>query len=96
MFGCPLLALIALYKHRHRLHDTAFQMYFIVLYQGLKDDKFYWEIVNTGRKVLIVSINVFLSSYPLFYKGAVAIILLIVFIRIQIRLRPFKMEGNNE
>jgi hypothetical protein len=96
VFGCPLLALLALYKHRNRLNDAAFQRYFIVLYQGLKDDKFYWEIVNTVRKVFIVSINVFFSSYPLFYKGAIAIILLIAFIRIQIKLKPFKMEGNNE
>jgi hypothetical protein len=92
VFGCPILAFIALYRNRHRLNDTAFQRYFIVLYQGLKDDKFYWEIVNTARKVLIVSINVFMSRYPLFYKGAIGIILLIAFIRIQLRLKPFKME----
>lgn len=96
VFGCPVFAFIALYRNRHRLNDTSFQRYFIVLFQGLKDDKFYWEIVNTFRKVLIVSINVFMAQFPLFYKGSCAIILLIIFIRIQMYLKPFKLHANNE
>ena len=76
VFGCPLVALYFLFRNRHQLNNTTIQKYFIVLYQGLKDDRFYWEFVNTFRKVLIVCINVFLSSYSLFYKGVWAIILI--------------------
>ena len=96
VFGCPLVALYFLFKNRHHLNNTTIQKYFIVLYQGLKDDRFYWEFVNTLRKVLIVCINVFLSNYSLFYKGASAIILIIVLLRIQIAIDPYKLEVNNE
>jgi hypothetical protein len=52
--------------------------------------------VNTARKVMIVSVDVFLSGYPLFYKGATAIILIVVFTRVQLALEPFKLKINNE
>ena len=96
VFGWPLVALYFLIKNRHNLNDTTIQKYFIVLYQGLKDDRFYWEFVNTLRKVIIVSINVFLSGYSLFYKGVSAIILIIVLVRIQMVLDPYKLKVNNE
>ena len=96
VFGCPLVALYFLFKNRHHLNNTTIQKYFIVLYQGLKDDRFYWEFVNTLRKVLIVWINVFLSNYALFYKGVSAIILIIVLIRVQMVLDPYKLQVNNE
>ena len=96
VFGCPLVALYFLFKNRHHLNNTTIQKYFIVLYQGLKDDRFYWEFVNTLRKVLIVWINVFLSNYALFYKGVLAIILIIILIRIQKVLDPYKLKVNNE
>ena len=96
VFGWPLIALYFLIKNRHNLNDTTIQKYFIVLYQGLKDDRFYWEFVNTLRKVIIVSINVFLSGYSLFYKGVSAIILIIVLVRIQMVLDPYKLKVNNE
>ena len=96
VFGWPILALIVLYKNKKNLHQTNIQRYFIVLYQGLKDNRYYWEFVNTFRKVMIVSINVFLSSYALFYKGVSAIILIMILLRIQLNLDPYKLNVNNE
>ena len=55
VFGCPIIALVILIKNRKDLHKTNIQRYFIVLYQGLKDNRFYWEFVNTFRKVMIVT-----------------------------------------
>ena len=96
VFGCPIIALAILIKNRINLHKTNIQRYFIVLYQGLKDNRFYWEFVNTYRKVMIVSINVFLSNYPLFYKGVSAMILILVLVRVQLALDPYKLRVNSE
>ena len=96
VFGWPILALVVLYKNKKNLHQTNIQRYLIVLYQGLKDNRYYWEFVNTFRKVMIVSINVFLSSYALFYKGVSAIILIMILLRIQLNLDPYKLNVNNE
>ena len=55
VFGCPIIALVILIKNRKGLYKINIQRYFIVLYQGLKDNRFYWEFVNTFRKVMIVT-----------------------------------------
>jgi len=96
VIGSPTFAFYILYKNRNRLNEHKFQKYMIVLYQGLKDDKFYWELLNIVRKVAIVAINVFLSTFSAFYKGASGVILLVIFTRMQLLLNPFKNEMNND
>ena len=67
-----------------------------MLYQGLRDKVFYWEIVNTLRKVSMVAINVFMSTLPLVYTAITAVLILISLIRLQLRLNPYKKELNNK
>ena len=57
---------------------------------------FYWEIVNTLRKVSMIAINVFLSTFPLVYTAISAVLILIILIRVQMRLHPYKNEMNNK
>ena len=96
VIGAPVLAFYILFKNRNRLDDPQFQRYMIVIYQGFKKNKYYWELLNVVRKVTIVAINVFLSQLGLFYKGMAGVITLIIFTRAQLYLRPFKNPLNNE
>ena len=96
VLGSPSLVIYIIYRNRKRLEDPDFQKYFILLYQGLKNDKFYWEIINTLIKVLVVTINILMSMFPSVYKGATAILILIFISRVQMRLRPYKRSVNNE
>ena len=66
-----------------------------MIYQGFKPSTFYWEFINTARKVLILSINVFLSTFSLYYRVLPILVLLLVFFRLQIRLQPYKLPLNN-
>ena len=63
VFGLPLIAFIVLVRHRHNLEDWSVKKYYLLLYQGLKPNRFYWEFVNTIRKFIILISNVFLVSY---------------------------------
>ncbi|CAI2375821.1 unnamed protein product [Moneuplotes crassus] len=92
--GCPLLAFIILYRNRKSLHLPRAQAYYLMLYQGL--DIYYWEIINTVRKVIIVAINVFMATLPLTYTALAAVLFIIFFIRLQIRMKPYKSELNNQ
>jgi len=65
---CPLIALAIITKHRHNLEDWKVKKYFLILYQGLKPEKFYWEFFNTFRKFLVLLLNVVLSPYPTSYS----------------------------
>ena len=94
--GAPTAAFIILFRNRNKLDDPQIQSYFLMLYQGLKPKTYYWEIVNTIRKVLMVAINVFMSTIPLTYTAFTAVISLLFLIRLQIRLSPYKERLNNE
>ena len=68
IIGSPLFALIVLIKYRHKLDDIVIKKYFLLIYQGLKPNRFYWEFVNTLRKLVILSINVLLFQFNPEYR----------------------------
>lgn len=96
VIGAPILVLIILIKHRKNLQDTYVKKYFLVLYQGLKPEVFYWEFVNTLRKIIMPLLNVVLSRANSFYSAIVAIIVLIILFRVQQNLHPYRLEENNQ
>ena len=96
VFGAPLLVLFILTKNRNNLQEPYMKRYFLVLYQGLKKKTYYWEFVNTLRKILMPALSVVLATFPAFYRAMVAIIILVILFRIQQYLHPYKMEENNQ
>ncbi|CAI2373025.1 unnamed protein product [Moneuplotes crassus] len=88
----PVTALTFLFIYIKRQSDNKIKQYFLILYQGLKQDKFYWEFVNTARKIFI------LTLFPLSpqMKMLVAISGLVTFTRFQIRLQPYTDQENNK
>jgi len=96
VFGAPLLVLFILTKNRNNLQEPYMKRYFLVLYQGLKKKTYYWEFVNTLRKMLMPALSVVLATFPAFYRAMVAIIILVILFRIQQYLHPYKMEENNQ
>ena len=67
----------------------------MILYQGLKEDKFYWEFVNTLRKFLILSVFGMLSSISLRLGIIIGVIIMTAIMRLQQYLNPYKNEENN-
>lgn len=67
VIGVPSIALFFLIKHRTELEDMKIKKYLLLIYQGLKHKAFYWEFVNTSRKILMLCCIVFLSPFPTFY-----------------------------
>mmetsp|Transcript_3923 Transcript_3923/g.4790 ORF Transcript_3923/g.4790 Transcript_3923/m.4790 type:complete len:153 (-) Transcript_3923:40-498(-) len=94
--GCPLAVAVILFKNRHSLEEQRIQRYMLILYQGLRRKVFYWELVNTARKVVMVAINVFMSTAPIIYSSVTAVLVLIGLIRVQLRLKPYKNPLNND
>ena len=96
VFGTQALILFYLIKNRNRLDSTSVKKYFHIIYIGYKNDRFYWEFVNTFKKFMIISLNVFLSQISKSYKAMVAVITIIVLIRLQMYLKPYVLNVNNE
>ncbi|CAI2367266.1 unnamed protein product [Moneuplotes crassus] len=93
--GMPLSIFVILYKNRHNLEKEIIQKYFLIVYQGLKSERFYWEIFNTFRKFMVLAFNVFLSTADPNYRVLCAIICLIIMMKVQERLKPYKNPENN-
>ena len=95
VIGFPLGSLIHLVRNRANLNDEVFFSRYRMLYQGLKRKHFYWEIVNTFRKISIVSIDVFLSLYPDYIKAIYAMLILSLIFKAQETLKPYEIPAFN-
>ncbi|CAI2364488.1 unnamed protein product [Moneuplotes crassus] len=96
VIGLPGFALYFLIKNRKNLIQPQMQSYFLILYQGFKEERFYWEFVSAFRKFLILSIHSLLNTVPPYYKLGLSVVCLIFFFYFQNYMKPFKSEANNE
>jgi hypothetical protein len=90
--GCPAIAFIILYKSRNHLKNASVIRYIILLYQGLKQEVYYWEIVNTFRKVLLLSFHVFIPDDLRIMKALFGVVAMFIISLIQARIKPFKID----
>ena len=68
----------------------------LILYQGLKPDRYYWEFVNTLRKVLLLMSFSLLITYKPSYRIMIGVIILLITFRIQVYLNPYKRNEYND
>lgn len=67
-----------------------------MIYQGLKPTCFYWEFINFLKKVFLVAVNVFLNLYSNIFKALLSLMILFIFLRMQVKLQPYKKPLINE
>ena len=91
----PIFALILLAKNINKNEDNRIKQYMLILYQGLKPNRYYWEFVNTLRKVLILMSFALLVVVSLAYKILISLMILLFTFRIQVRLKPYKNDNYN-
>jgi hypothetical protein len=66
--GLPVVALIILLCKRNQLSDDENIARYGFLYTGLNHNAFYWEIMLHFRKVLMICINVFMTTFKPLYR----------------------------
>jgi len=93
VFGIPILGIVFLTLKRKKLEEPVFMSRFMVFYQGLKPSCYYWEFVNTLRKILLICINVLIPIQNLFLKTGLALVMMVLFMRLQIYVKPYKSEA---
>jgi CDP-diglyceride synthetase len=92
--SCPLIAFILLWKNikKDKKGDNKVKQYLLILYQGLKPTKFYWEFVNTLRKVLLL----FILMLSDILKVMFSVLILYSTIRLQLYLKPYQNDEYNK
>ena len=68
VIGLPTLALAILFTKRKQLQEQETMVRYGFLYIGLNPNAFYWEILLHFRKVLLISINVFFTTFKPLYR----------------------------
>ena len=87
--GMPAFLLIILVKRRRKLHRIHNRIVYGYLFNGYRNSKFYWEFVIIYRKVIMVTISALSSLISVSVQGLTMILILIVFIILQYKLKPF-------
>ena len=96
VIATPVIAFVILYRNRNNLEHDDVKRYYLILYQGLTRKAFYWEFVNTFRKIIIIALNTILSVLSIIYRLLMCITLLIAVERIQQKVKPYKLKENND
>ena len=97
IIGIPLIAFIILLINRNNLMEVGpVKKTFLVLYQGLKKGAFYWEFVNTIRKVVLLFISTVLSTFSVYYTALVSVFFLFILTSIQIKIQPYEDKRYNK
>lgn len=91
VFGAPALAFVVLFKNRKKLNNPEVVRYIIILYQGLKHEVYFWEIVNTLRKILLLSYHVFIPDSLKIMKALFGVVTIFLISMLQARIKPFKI-----
>ena len=96
VLGIPLFGITFLTLRRKEILRAEFKKNFLILYQGLKSNRYYWEFVNVLRKVFILLINVLIPGEMWQYRIMFAIVFLLMFLRLQTYLKPYKKQLHND
>jgi hypothetical protein len=94
--GLPIIALIIMYCQRKSLADENNIARYGFLYTGLNHNAFYWEILLHFRKVIMICINVFLTTFKPLYRALIGFMLMIIYIEILQKVQPYSTQEVND
>ena len=87
----PLAMIGIMFKYRNKLGNPEVIQYILLLYQGLNHSWYYWEFINTLRKIILLCLNVFIPDKFKIYKALLGALTMFVCSILQARLRPYKI-----
>ena len=79
-----------------RLHNLEVKEKYGFLYKGYKVDSYYWECVIMYRKVAMIFISVFLNGIGTMIQALVVMVLLVFFIVVTQRYKPYYSRQLND
>ena len=93
--GLPVLALLKMFFMRKQLQEPENLASYGFLYLGLKGKSFYWEILLHFRKVAMISINVFFTTFKPLYRALIGFMLMIIYIEFLQKIEPYSTKEIN-
>ena len=94
--GIPFFAFLLLSKIRTSLDRIESRERLGFLYRGYRKEFYYWEIIIMYRKIALIFISVFVSSYGIITQALVVFLLLIGFFFVNMKKQPFQTTVLND
>ncbi|CDW72107.1 UNKNOWN [Stylonychia lemnae] len=94
--GIPFFALILLMKVRKNLDSIETRQKLGFLYRGYRKKYHYWEIIIMYRKILLIFISVFVSTFGVMAQALIVFIVLILFLILNLKAKPFSTVALND
>ena len=94
--GLPSLILLIMFKKRFKLHHEYNKITLGYLFNGYKRSAFYWEFIGIYRKLLIVSILVFVNKDFGSIQGLTLCVVLVLSIVMQHKFKPYNSKELNK
>lgn len=90
IIGIPLACFLVLRANRHRLKEKEVVTKYGFHILGLSNDTYYWEVLLTLRKILIIAVNSALALEASIYKSFTATLVMLLSLEVLRRLKPYE------
>lgn len=92
----PLVAWRSLSHVRHRLHTKEVKEKYGFLYNGFKNEAYFWESIIMFRKIAIIFVSAILSLWGSIIQAYVLLLVLTTFTVLTLRIKPYKKRDLNQ
>ena len=92
VIGMPLFIFVVLESHRREKHNDKVRFRYGMLMEGYEDAYFYWESVIASRKMMVIGVSVFMSSFTVDIQAYVGIGIVILFMTMHISANPYNSK----
>ena len=93
--GVPTILLILMTKNKRRLHLDYYRVVFGFLFNGYKQNRYYWEINIMYRKILLITLSVFNISNAQIIQALNFILVLLGSIYLHHSFKPYNSNQLN-
>jgi len=87
--GLPFFALIMIHRSKKNIDTILVREKWGFLFNGFKQEFYYWEIVIMFRKVIIIFISSYVTTFGVITQALILFLVLIFFTILTIRKRPY-------
>ena len=96
IIGIPTLILLSMIKFRNSLHKTTFKLIYCPLLNGYRSEVYYWEFIVIYRKLISISILLFINKGASIVKGLTLLFIQALSYYLQYSLKPYNSKNLNK
>jgi len=95
VLGVPAVCLMYLVKNKKTLHHMSIRIRLGFLFNGYREQAYYWEFVILYRKIIIICCSVFLTTVSIPVQALCVMFILVFSLYLQDKIKPYTTTDLN-